>query len=525
MAVLITFVLLFLSISAMVVLRLTRPGISYTWLAAATGALLTWISILFWQGSLPWQFAPGQGSPQALFSTSPQLLASPYSWLYALSLSGLAAAVIWTSPARTPQARMASWLGTLALTALGLLAILMDNPLGLVLTWMAIDLTEFVLTMRTKLLPALSERAVFVFSVRLAGTGIAIWASVVGASNGQSFLLESTPQQAGIYLLLAASLRLGVLPLHLVYQNEPALRRGFGTLLHMVVATTSLLVLARVPVSAVDSRWILLLFVLTALAALYGSWQWLFAPDGLNGRPYWMIGMGALALAAALGGNPAGSTAWGVALILFGGISFLYSAKQIWFTRVFAGMGLLMLALPFTLTASGWQADFPLPFVFWPLFLSAHAMLVAGYVRHLARAGDTELVELPSWAQAAYPFGMAILAVTILLGGLWGWPGAFDLGAWPLGLVSFALSGALTIALFRLPQRGLLMARVETFERQETRPTRLAAVLQVFPRLARSLYQGMSQLIIYISALLEGDGGLLWTLLLLVLLASFLRGR
>ncbi len=521
MLVLITFILLFLSISALIALRLARPGVSYIWPAAAVGALLVWISVLSWQFILPWQSALGQWSPQTLFSASPQLSANPLSWVYALSLSGLAAAVILTSPARSPQNRMASWLGTLAFTALGLLAVLVDNPVGLVMTWMAIDVAEFVIAMRTKLSPALSESAVLAFSIRVVGIGFATWAGVLGASSGQSFLLESAPPQVGIYLLLAAGLRLGVLPLHLVYQNEASLRRGFGTILRMTAAATSLLVLVRTPSSAVDPRWMLPLLMLTAFAAVYGGWKWLLARDELSGRPYWVIGMGALSLAASLAGNATGAAAWGLALILFGGISFLYSAKQIWFTRLFVGLGLLMLALPFTLTASGWQAEFPLPFLFWPLFLGAHAMLAAGYLRHLLRPGETELSQLPSWTRAAYPVGMAVLVATILLAGLWGWPGALSLGAWGAGLVSLLLSIVIVFAFSRLPQ----FASAATSERPESRPPRFVLFLRIFPRLARWLYQLTGRLVMYISALLEGDGGLLWTLLLLVLLASFLRGR
>src|SRR5690349_17629790 len=187
---LITFVLLFISISAVVALRLTRPAASYTWLAAAAGALFSWISVLFWQFNLPWQFMLANWLPQTPFSASPQLLADPFSWLYALCLCGLAAAVVLTSPARTSQPKMASWPGTLAFTALGLLAVLMDNPLGLVLTWTVIDLTEFFIAMRTKLSPKRSESAVLSFSIRMAGTVFAIWASVVGASNDQLFLFE-----------------------------------------------------------------------------------------------------------------------------------------------------------------------------------------------------------------------------------------------------------------------------------------------------------------------------------------------
>lgn len=521
MFILITFVLLFLSIAAVVSLRMARPGVSYTWLAATAGALLAWASVLLWQFNLPQQFALGQWSPQTLFSASPQFSLNSYSWLFALSLSGLAAAVILTSPARSGESTMLSWLGTLAFTVLGLLAVLVDNPLSLVLAWMAIDLAEFGIAMRSQASPVASETAVVAFSIRMTAIGLAIWAGVVAVSNGQSFLLETAPPAAGIYLLLAAVLRLGVLPLYMVSQGEQSLGRGFGTVLRMSATVASLVVLARLPSSAVDPRWMLLLLIISALAALYGGGKWLFAPDELSGRPFWLMGMGGLALAATVAGNARGVTAWGVALILFGGLAFLYSARQIWFTRVFAALGLLMLALPFTLTASVWQADLPMPFLFWPVFLCAHAMLAAGYIRHMLRPSDTQLGGLPSWAQAAYPVGMAVLAAGMVLGGLWGWPGALNLGIWAAGLVVLLLVTAIVFGFSRLPQFALGGKQAGS----PTRPWRFVIFLNIFPRLMGWFIRLTGQFVMYISALLEGDGGLLWTLLLLVLLASFLRGR
>jgi len=62
--------------------------------------------------------------------------------------------------------------------------------------------------------------------------------------------------------------------------------------------------------------------------------MWLRAPDELTGRPFWIIGLASLAMASALHGNPAGATAWGVALILAGGMVFLASAQQIWLNRI-----------------------------------------------------------------------------------------------------------------------------------------------------------------------------------------------
>ena len=45
----------------------------------------------------------------------------------------------------------------------------------------------------------------------------------------------SLTPETGVYLILAVGLRLGVLPLHLAYSPESAVRRGFGTALRLVV--------------------------------------------------------------------------------------------------------------------------------------------------------------------------------------------------------------------------------------------------------------------------------------------------
>jgi hypothetical protein len=321
-------------------------------------------------------------------------------------------------------------------------------------------------------------------------------------------------------MLLAVGLRLGVIPLHLAYREDPGLRRGIGSSLRLTAAATSLVVLARLPVGVVDETLLPFLLALVALAAVYAGWKWLSLPDEISARPYWIIGMSALSLAAALRGSQEGSAAWGAALVLFGGLSFLYSSRQAWFTRLFAGLALFLLSLPFTLTATGWIGDFPLPGLFWPLFLSAHAMLVAGYIRHLFRGGDTPFGELPRWAQAAYPLGLAIFVVTILLTALWGWPGSLQVGAWTIALLMVGLAGLVGFIYLRL--RRLFISQQE--EPAGTRISRFARMQEFLAGLLWGLYRLVRRLFGYLSTLLEGDGGLLWTLLLLLIFIAALRG-
>jgi hypothetical protein len=524
MYVLITLVLLVLTTTAMVGLRLSRSSASYSWLTSSIGALLAWISILAWQLDLPRRFNPSRWAPTSLFYASPELLADPYAWLYALSLAALAAAVILTSPARAASVvNPAAWAGTLALAVLGLLAILADNPLTLVLGWTAIDLTEFLNTLRASDSPALSERTVVSFAIRAAGTGLVLWASVISALNGRTFLFENATSETGFFLLLAVGLRLGVLPLHLTYRHEPVLRRGFGTALRLTVAATSLILLARLPASALNATRTNApyLLILVAFAALYGGWKWLFASDELSGRPYWIIGMGALSLSANLRGSSAGSAAWGTALVLFGGISFLYSARHIWYTRTLAGLGILLLALPFSLTSTGWTGTFPWPALFWPLFLAAHFMLVAGYIRHLFRPGESLYVDLPTWAQTAYPIGLALLALTAVLTGFWGWPGAMQVGIWVAAIALVVLGGLAGFSVWRFKR----FAPEETILPVRPQFSRFGNLHTPITRLFWAVYRLISSLFSLGANLLEGDGGLLWTLLLLVLFITIFRGR
>jgi hypothetical protein len=146
------------------------------------------------------------------FTQSPTFIADEIAWVFTLSIVTLCLAIIITSVVRSNFPNITSWAGILILTSLGVLAVVADNPLTLVLIWAAIDFTELIAQMRFVEDPKLSERAVIAFASRATGTLILLWADMVSAANGQTFDFRSAPPQAGLYLLAAAALRLGVLP-------------------------------------------------------------------------------------------------------------------------------------------------------------------------------------------------------------------------------------------------------------------------------------------------------------------------
>jgi hypothetical protein len=231
--------------------------------------------------------------------------------------------------------------------------------------------------------------------------------------------------------------------------------------------------------------------------------------------------MSSLAVAAALRGNPVGAAAWGCASILAGSAIFLSSEPHRWLTRaLFAGAWGIS-ALPFSLTATGWNSGVSTPLISWlawPFLIAAHAMLVAGYVRHSLRTTSRVIHEdQPIWAKNVYPFGISLLLLMTIVLGLFGWNGTLQLGNSVVGILVALLAGGLVWLSPRL--RILNPVRAHW-----VRPAS-ASWLDIGYTALWNLYRQLGRVSNGISNVLEGDSGILWTLVFLALFISLFIQR
>ncbi len=522
MLTIIPILLLLLTSAVMVVIRLVRPKFAYFWLVAATGSLLTWLVVVASGFRLPYTLTLARWSLEGVFPASPALIQDSISWPFSLALTTLSMSVILTAVARIQSADWREWASSLALAAFGLLAVQAWNPLTVLIAWSALDMLELVILLTYVSDTSSREDIIISFAARACGIILLVGAILVASAAGKNLAFASIPAEASILLLLAASLRLGALPLHLPFLQELPLRRGLGTTLRLIAAAASLSLLARtatVGVASILGPWLLLL---ASLAALYGAWSWASNSDELAGRPFWLLATAGMAVSAALRAQPAASLAWGLTCLFSGGLLFLNSVRTR-NTLIFSAFGLLGLsALPFTPNWNGMNLYNPSPVIHLSplpslllslISLSAHALLLTGYARYMLKEAEPPQ-GYERWVWIIYPLGLAVLMIPDYALGILTRPGLKAMTAtnWAAGAAACILAGLfwyLSSRRIPIPRRAMNMAR------------RLFSLDWLY-RSVRIVYHSLRGTIDWITGILEGDGGILWAMLLLVLLLSLM---
>jgi hypothetical protein len=492
------------------ILRVYRPGFAYAWIIAALGAMAAWSLVLLSTLSAPQIISLASWELEPYFPSSPGLVVDQISWSFSLAISTLVLSVILTDSARASEADSSAWAGSLALSGVGIFAVLAENPLTLLYAWTAIDVTQLVI-MRWRLEPGEGLGKVIIgLSVRMTGIVLLILAMIYIPSSDASLGFQALPSIAGILLFLAAGLRLGVLPIRGVYLQDYKLPRSLGSISQLVPAATSLLLIVRIANSSASINFLPLLLVLSWLVAIYGGYLWIISRDELEGMPYWIIGVGSLAFAAALKGGIEASLAWSIVGVLTGGLIFLMSAHQK-YSIVFVILGLVTLSgVPYTPTSNGMalysEPYDPLLFV----FVLPHALLMAGYLKQGTHERET-LPGVERWVTIIYPWGLVLLLLAQVLVNWWGVRPTFM----PIGGLAALITLVLATLIYWAYLRGYRIPHLvqDIFES--------IISLRWLSRIIESIYTITARILNGVSLVLEGEGGVLWAIVLLILLIAY----
>jgi hypothetical protein len=507
----VAFVLLF-GACALAILGATRPRFRFAWLLALATALAAWLVALAMRTQLPSGLAIPLWESAISAASFANFAVTVTTWPIVLGAGSLALTLLLAAPSRPRFPDPANWAICLALASTGILALAADSPLTLILFWAALDLAEAGLLLGRLGQRSSTNQVQYAFSMRLGSIGLVMLAFVLGepALAGATFADMQTPA-ALILLPGAALLRLAAFAAP--WPKGPG-TDDVGSMLQLTAGAASVGFLGQLPVSAGGVP----LLLPCALATLYAGWMFLRAGNSIEARPLWILGLGSLAAGAGLQGNPTGATAWACAIFLVGGPLFVSSIADSITKRAFLIALWITSTLPFSLTAAAWSASGIRWLWIVPVFVVGQAMLMAGSFHQAAsRQADTALrVEVVALRGLKY-LGFALPLLVGVGLGVWGWPGAMQVGEPFVAVPLVLLTGGLVWAKRRLP---LLNPGPN-----EWSPKWISATSAMLIREGSRAGLGLQRLARAVTVTMEGEAGIMWGLLFLALLVSLIVGR
>jgi hypothetical protein len=270
-----------------------------------------------------------------------------------------------------------------------------------------------------------------------------------------------------------------------------------------------------------------------SLVGIFASLNWLGAKDELDGRSYWILGTSSLAIAAAIVGSPFACLVWSIACLLSGGLIFSFSLRHSRFIPLIL-LGVFNLStLPFSPTWQGTElyssisritGNRSLFLLFSLSFILIQSFLLSGYIRHFIRgvllAKEESSQHIEQWVWVLYPIGLVLIVLAHLLIGWYLLPDlqVLPLTAWIIGPLTLFFSAFILLISWRFPQPfpALNSMMNNSFSHK------LFSLEWLYNFIWNS-YHAISRVIALISTILEGDGGILWALVLFALIFVFLQ--
>lgn len=517
MLVILSIILLVAAALAMLILRIVRPTFGYHWLIAAGGAFGAWIAMLLVGLNLPVSYQLNTWGQKTVYPNSLILVVDQVSWPFAVGLATLILAAILTDVVRATELDWSNWSGSLVMTALGIAAVFSGNLLAFLLTWTLFDLAGLVILLVQFQSGFARRRVVMVFFLRLLSITCLLIAAVISINENTGFLLEQISPAAIVLIVLAVGLRLGSVPGNTPIFKKNTSRRSLGTVLRMAATVITLVFLVRISPAMGDAElpsilWFLLLSLVGLIALLSGA-SWVLAKDEIDGRQAWIIGMSAIVTAAALRGQTEASLAWGLTTVFSGGLIFLASVRSkisLWVTL----LGLVGIsALPFTPawnTLALYSQPFNLSMI---LYFSAMVLLMWGFANHASQYLSYQ-AGVERWIKVVYPLGLLLILI-IQIG--FGWLMKPEIGEVPIfGWILGPLINLLAALGFIWQRRGGRMPQLIA------KLINSAFSLSWVYMIINSAFRTFSRVVDFITNVLEGEGGLLWVLLWIVLFLAIL---
>ncbi len=282
--------LLVLAAGVIAILARRRPEIGSTWIIASGAGMLAW---LIMAGS-PFRFfqeiSLSGWLPFAHQALELKFQIEKVSWPFGLSVLALNVAVLLTSSARIHVKNESYlWVGSLLLSAIGLMACSAISPLSLILIWTLLDIAElgFILFIRAD--RKIESAGLASFTWRVFGTLILVGVTIMAAKSGMLQDFKDLPAAFFPAIFFAVILRLGIFPLHPGISRYSPINRSAGNVINLIAPASALVLLGRLSAEKSANSFLQLLIIFFLFYAIFMAYKWATTTSELNGRPFWIF--------------------------------------------------------------------------------------------------------------------------------------------------------------------------------------------------------------------------------------------
>lgn len=509
------------------VLHWWKPRFRYGWLISIITALLVVGVTGFWGLRLPLMTKLTSWGVPGFEPLAISLLVDDISWIYSLSLAVLVLAALVTDtvyhdPSSSLTREWSDWPIAIGVAGLAFIPLVAENTFTLLAGWALLDIVEFILRLRRADNLEIHEQSRFFIASRLASLILVIAAGVFLRTESANNAMQDTPATANMLLIAAGGLRVfsipGILP-----SMTSSFRRPLDVLPILTASSSSLMLISRLAYVGIPQRFATLVYLSIALLAVLNGLAWLTGRAKSSAAHLLLGGTVCFAIAAAAGSNSNAALAWGIAALLISGLAYLYIAKTRWtYAVIFLGW-IAITSLPLTPTwagvgayATGLTGAASISVV--GLLLIAQAVLLVAVLVSLQQSRPTAMVQ-ERWAGISYPVVLLLIPALQWLFFAQNFTTLVQDRSWSeLLILSWPSFTATGLSVFLLG----LYRRLEKYE------FKIAASLQDFlsygwlREIFRRLHLAIKDLIIFIDNLSDGQGGILWTILLLLLIFALL---
>lgn len=524
MLIILPILILILGGGSILLLRMIQPGFRYFWVIIAGVCVAVWLFYLICPIALfgalesqnwlpfsnvvfPLSFRVDQGSWQIVFLMT------------ALLLGGVISSVIDIPNSSVDK----SWPTGLLLTALGLLAVCSADPISLVIIWTILDIAEVMIAVKSISNKETVSISLINLAGRLIGTLLIIWTFIIKLNGGKIPGFEILSPEIGMIVLLAVFLR--VLRIEEVGSKKQAsFQRAHQIIQLLISSTAGLCLLIKIPTWPSFDRFTPLLIILFVAYACINLFRFNRATEIPYQRRYFVNVLFACMAINILSGNATAIVGWIGLLLAIGGMFFLFTARSKGVIWIGVLLCIVFSGIPFTPFAGIWSG-FTGPTINVLLLILIHGFTLAGVIKKVLKTNEG-LSQKENWVLVIYPFGLLLVLISAFLILLKIPSQPLGEGFWQGGMFA-AGTGVLAIAIGWLI-RKIFKKAIERFRSNKIFQRAFAGVQKAvkfswLTRILNGIFQLFQSITKIFSNILESDGGLFWSILLLVLIVTLLK--